>query len=80
MQNGSLHYADWLATYDGLRQSPARLINAAPEEIALMKNTSEGIATIAMGLDWRAGDTDRRLHRGVPGQPISLAASASRKA
>ncbi len=57
MQNGSLHYADWLATYDGLRQSTARLIHAAPEEIALMKNTSEGIATIAMGLDWRAGDT-----------------------
>jgi cysteine desulfurase / selenocysteine lyase len=55
-QNGSLHYADWLATYDALRKSTARLINSAPEEIALMKNTSEGIATIAMGLDWHAGD------------------------
>ena len=27
-----------------------------PTEIALMKNTSEGIATIAMGLDWKPGD------------------------
>ena len=27
-----------------------------PEEIALLKNTSEGMATVAMGLDWRAGD------------------------
>ena len=40
----------------GLRRATARLINAAPGEIALLKNTSEGLATVAMGLDWRAGD------------------------
>ena len=56
LEFGSLHYADWLECYQGLRQSTARLVNAAPEEIAIVKNTSEGIATIAMGLDWRAGD------------------------
>ncbi len=53
---GSLHYGEWLEAYDGLRQGAARLINADPSEIALMKNTSEGIATVAMGLDWRPGD------------------------
>jgi cysteine desulfurase / selenocysteine lyase len=53
---GSLHYDDWLATYGRLRKAAARLINADSTEIALMKNTSEGIATIAMGLDWRPGD------------------------
>jgi cysteine desulfurase / selenocysteine lyase len=53
---GSIHYAEWLATYDGLRHAAARLINAVPEEIALLKNTSEGIATVAMGLDWCPGD------------------------
>jgi cysteine desulfurase / selenocysteine lyase len=53
---GSLHYDEWLATYERLRNSAARLINADPTEIALMKNTSEGIATIAMGLDWKPGD------------------------
>lgn len=53
---GSLHYAAWLGAYDGLRASAARLMEAAPEEIAIVKNTSEGIATIAMGLDWRSGD------------------------
>ena len=31
-------------------------MNCEPSEIALTKNTSEGIATIAMGLDWREGD------------------------
>ena len=54
--NGSLNYQKWLDAYQGLRNAAARLVNGSPEEIALMKNTSEGIATIAMGLDWRAGD------------------------
>lgn len=53
---GSLHYDDWLATYDGLRRAAARLINAGPDEIAIVKNTSEGISTIACGFDWKAGD------------------------
>ncbi len=53
---GSLHYDDWLETYDGLRRAAARLINAAPDEIAIVKNTSEGISTIACGFDWKAGD------------------------
>lgn len=53
---GSLHYADWLATYDGVRSAAATLIGSRLEEIALVKNTSEGIATVAMGLNWRAGD------------------------
>ena len=53
---GSLHYDQWLAAYEGLRKSTAQLINASPREIAIVKNTSEGIATVASGLKWRAGD------------------------
>lgn len=56
LRYGSLHYDRWLATYQGVREAAARLINAAPEEIAIVKNTSEGIATVALGLDWRPGD------------------------
>ena len=56
LRHGSQHYADWLECYDGLRRGAARLVNGAPAEIAITKNTSEGIATIAMGLDWRPGD------------------------
>ena len=48
---GSLHYDDWLAAYEGLRVSTARLINAERSEIAIVKNTSEGIATVALGVD-----------------------------
>jgi len=53
---GSLHYDKWLNAYERLRHSAARLIGAKPNEIAIVKNTSEGIATVAMGLDWRPGD------------------------
>ena len=56
MKYGSLHYQEWLETYEAVRLAAARMVNVTPGEIALLKNTSEGIATIAMGLDWRAGD------------------------
>ncbi len=36
---------------------PMSLIHAEPEEIALMKNTSEGISHRRKRQDWRAGDT-----------------------
>jgi selenocysteine lyase/cysteine desulfurase len=53
---GSLHYDQWMSAYEGLRVAAARLINAGRAEIALVKNTSEGIATVALGLDWKSGD------------------------
>ncbi|HUO29217.1 MAG TPA: aminotransferase class V-fold PLP-dependent enzyme [Bryobacteraceae bacterium] len=56
MEFGSLHYDRWLETYEGLRVAAARLIGAHRNEIALVKNTSEGIATVAMGIEWRPGD------------------------
>jgi selenocysteine lyase/cysteine desulfurase len=39
-----------------LRGSAARMINASADEVAFVKNTSEGIATVAGAIDWRAGD------------------------
>jgi selenocysteine lyase/cysteine desulfurase len=53
---GSHHYHEWVKVYDGLRRAAARLVNGDASDIALVKNTSEGIATVAMGFDWRAGD------------------------
>jgi cysteine desulfurase / selenocysteine lyase len=53
---GALHWRDWYAEYDRLRESIARLINATPGEIAILKNTSEGISFIAKGLRWEDGD------------------------
>jgi len=53
---GSFHYGDWLRAYEGFRTAAAALLNAHRDEIAQVKNTSEGIATVAVGLDWRPGD------------------------
>lgn len=46
----------WAAGYDACRASLARLIHARPADIALLKNTTEGMAAVALGLDWRPGD------------------------
>lgn len=54
---GAQHYPDWLAVEQRLRERLQRLIDArSPDEIALLKNTSEGLSVIAHGLDWRPGD------------------------
>src|SRR5260370_26461097 len=55
LEFGSLHYDEWLATYDGVRSAAARMINSTPGEIAIVKNTSEGISFIATGMKWPAG-------------------------
>jgi cysteine desulfurase/selenocysteine lyase len=56
MNFGSHHYDAWLRTYDALRLAAGKLTGATADEIALIKNTSEGISFVALGLDWRAGD------------------------
>jgi cysteine desulfurase/selenocysteine lyase len=53
---GSFFYERWLAAYDGVRAAAARLIGSTAAEIALVKNTSEGISTIANGMSWESGD------------------------
>ena len=54
--HGALHWRTWYAEYELLRESAARLINAAPDEIALLKNTSEGLSFVAGGYRWQRGD------------------------
>jgi len=39
-----------------VRAVAARLVGASPEDIAFVKNTTEGIAIVANGLDWSPGD------------------------
>src|SRR5580704_19036689 len=66
MRFGSLHYDRWLAAYQGVRSLTARLIGASPGEIAIVKNTSEGIATVAIGIDWKPGDKIVAFHEEFP--------------
>jgi cysteine desulfurase/selenocysteine lyase len=48
--------AGWYAGVDRLRAVMAGMINATPQEVAFVKNTSEGISIVANGIDWQWGD------------------------
>jgi len=57
MLQGAADYPRWMQVERQLRMQLARLINAESEaDIALLKNTSEGLSLIAFGLDWQPGD------------------------
>lgn len=54
---GARHYARWLETERRLRGRLARVFNVDdPEDVALVKNTSEGLSFVAYGLSWHSGD------------------------
>ena len=54
---GAERYSHWLLREKHLRRNLATLINAeSSNDIALLKNTTEGICTVANGIDWRSGD------------------------
>lgn len=55
--NGSRHYDRWLAQECTLRDQLRELINApSVDDIALVKNTSEGLSFVAYGFPWTPGD------------------------
>ena len=57
LQQGAKHYPRWIEVEKQLRHLLARLINApSSDDIALLKNTSEGLSFLAYGLDWHEGD------------------------
>lgn len=53
---GILEEEGWVNTAEQCRARIARLINASPSEICFVRNTSHGLALVAEGLSWTAGD------------------------
>ena len=53
---GTAHYETWVLELERTRKKFAELINANRDEIAFVKNTSEGISIVANGFDWQMGD------------------------
>lgn len=54
---GASHYPRWSVIEKNLREQLAAFIGASSVgEIALVKNTSEAISFVAMGLEWSSGD------------------------
>lgn len=57
LRMGSKNYLQWMETEAELRKQLQWLINApSAEDIALLKNTSEGLSVVAHGLQWNPGD------------------------
>jgi len=54
---GALHYPRFFdAEVERVRARAALLLHASAEEIAFVKNTTEGLGIVAAGLDWQPGD------------------------
>ena len=57
IHQGARYYPRWLEREKQLRDQLRELTGAASsDDIALLKNTSEGLSVIASGLAWRSGD------------------------
>jgi selenocysteine lyase/cysteine desulfurase len=56
LEEGDTAWPEWARKLRETRQAAASLIQAEPDEIALIPNTTAGINLVAEGLDWRAGD------------------------
>jgi cysteine desulfurase/selenocysteine lyase len=54
--NGALNYLQWVAAKNRARELVAGMLNVAPENVAFLRNTSDGIAAVASGLTWNSGD------------------------
>lgn len=55
--SGSRNFRRWMDREQELREQLAQLLCApSPRDIALLKNTTEGICAVAWGLPWQAGD------------------------
>jgi selenocysteine lyase/cysteine desulfurase len=54
--NGSLNYLEWVATKNRARSLVASMLNVAADNVAFMRNTSDGFAAVASGMTWNSGD------------------------
>lgn len=55
-EQGDICWPGWAKQLERLRAAAARLLWVKPEEIALIPNTTTGIAVVSEGLDWHSGD------------------------
>ncbi len=65
-ENGSLNFNEWIDTKTGAREIIAEMLKVKSEQIAFMRNTSDGVSTIANGLKWQNGDSIVSFEREFP--------------
>jgi cysteine desulfurase/selenocysteine lyase len=65
-ENGSVNFRQWLAVKESARRLIAGMLGARPEQVAFVRNTSDGLSTVANGLDWQPGDNLVTFRREFP--------------
>lgn len=55
-ENGDVHWPAWAQRLERLRIRSAEMLGCTPAEVALVRNTTEGINIVAEGFPWQAGD------------------------
>ncbi|MCE9605964.1 MAG: aminotransferase class V-fold PLP-dependent enzyme [Planctomycetia bacterium] len=55
-ENGDVHWPLWAKRLENVRRQSAKLLHADVDEVALIRNTTEGVNLVAEGFPWKAGD------------------------
>ena len=63
---GSAHFNDWVDTKNRARRLLATMLGVRADQIAFMRNTSDGFSNIANGLQWHRGDNIVSFQREFP--------------
>jgi cysteine desulfurase/selenocysteine lyase len=71
-------FIDWFDDLDRIRASAARLIHAAPQDIAFIPNASTGLSILLSGLAWKPGDRVVTLKDEFPNNLYALGWLAAR--
>ena len=79
MEHGVHGYSEWVGEYERLRRAAASMLHCDADEIAITKNTSEGLLAVANGIDWRPGDIVVGLDRDFPANYVPWRELAARR-
>jgi selenocysteine lyase/cysteine desulfurase len=65
-EHGDTRWLTWSRRVEDIRAAAARLVNVTADEIAFVPNTTAGIALVAEGFPWTAGDNVVTLDNEFP--------------
>ena len=65
-ENGSVNFSAWIQTKQNCRKMIAEMLNVQAEQIAFLRNTSDGFSSVASGLNWAEGDNIVSFEREFP--------------
>ncbi len=65
-EHGMLGYQNWIDTKDRSRALIAKMLKVRSDQVAFVRNTSDGFASIANGLKWQRGDNIVSFEREFP--------------